>query len=736
MITRIIAIASVFLCFALIVRAENAVFTNVATFTGGGEVYSLDWSPTNNLLAVGTEAFSGHPEYRTLRFQPPNSLTQPSSQDFGTLIDVYSVRFHPTSNLVAIATEANSTTGEIRFVTLNPTNGLIIQSNRSIEVGADVKGADWTVIGTSNYLATVISNGTFDAAVYAYGQTNQHLRATTNLPLSADAPMRDALEWRPGSTQILAGCYSTSLNDLTLFGFSPSSLSRLDGEQFALHTVRAVSWHPSGQLFAVGAYNLSGLENFFVYTTTVAGVMSEVTNARIAELLEVTAVDWAPAGNLLAYARVLDTNANILLYRFNTTNRLLEKLGGRLHVDSATRINALRWSRDGQYLAVGDDSSVRVSVYRLYNADLRVTKTGTPSVITAGGNLSYQIVVTNAGPDAASSIVLTDTLPTNVTPLSVTSDVASCTISGRYVNCTITQLLANTSAWVNIEVQAALALNGTLTNRVEVGAPTPDPISTNNVFVWLTPIDGDGDGVADGADNCPSVSNPGQENADGDAWGDACDSCPTNFSLNQNDSDGDGWGDACDTCPGVTNGTNADADGDGRGDVCDNCPGVANPAQTDSDGDGVGDACDTCPTNFNIGDSDMDGIDDACDPDDDNDGMPDAWEIQYGFYVQYPTDATNDPDGDGFLNWEEYIYGTNPTNPASFFAFQVFTNTPPGVSFVSSTGRWYDIWATTNLLDAPWLPWKTNLIGSNLTMSVSDTNTLPMRHYRMRIRAP
>ena len=38
--------------------------------------------------------------------------------------------------------------------------------------------------------------------------------------------------------------------------------------------------------------------------------------------------------------------------------------------------------------------------------------------------------------------------------------------------------------------------------------------------------DADSDGVADGADNCADVANPGQENADGDGRGDVCDVCP------------------------------------------------------------------------------------------------------------------------------------------------------------------------------------------------------------------
>jgi tetratricopeptide (TPR) repeat protein len=43
-------------------------------------------------------------------------------------------------------------------------------------------------------------------------------------------------------------------------------------------------------------------------------------------------------------------------------------------------------------------------------------------------------------------------------------------------------------------------------------------------LAWaLVPADGDADGVADEADNCPLVANPGQEDADVDALGDACD---------------------------------------------------------------------------------------------------------------------------------------------------------------------------------------------------------------------
>lgn len=153
--------------------------------------------------------------------------------------------------------------------------------------------------------------------------------------------------------------------------------------------------------------------------------------------------------------------------------------------------------------------------------------------------------------------------------------------------------------------------------------------------------DTDGDGLLDGADNCPGVSNPDQVDADLDGIGDACDNCdpaimcPGNaalcFNPSQANADGDGMGDVCDGCPmkgqGPTQKLWPDTDGDGVPDTCDNCQGPQNSVATacslvpcqagvlcvipefphfvdqercaiqpDADSDGIGDGCDLCPT--------------------------------------------------------------------------------------------------------------------------------------------
>ena len=46
--------------------------------------------------------------------------------------------------------------------------------------------------------------------------------------------------------------------------------------------------------------------------------------------------------------------------------------------------------------------------------------------------------------------------------------------------------------------------------------------------------------------------------------------------------------------------------------------------------------------------------------DEDGDGLPDWWEEKYGLDPEDPSDATQDPDGDGLDNRAEYAAGTNP----------------------------------------------------------------------------
>jgi len=51
--------------------------------------------------------------------------------------------------------------------------------------------------------------------------------------------------------------------------------------------------------------------------------------------------------------------------------------------------------------------------------------------------------------------------------------------------------------------------------------------------------------------------------------------------------------------------------------------------------------------------------------------MPDDFEIANGLKPLDPADASEDLDGDGFTNLQEFLAGTDPNDPASNSAFLI-----------------------------------------------------------------
>ncbi len=91
--------------------------------------------------------------------------------------------------------------------------------------------------------------------------------------------------------------------------------------------------------------------------------------------------------------------------------------------------------------------------------------------------------------------------------------------------------------------------------------------------------------------------------------------------------------------------------------------------------------------------------------DTDADGMPDAWEVTYGFKPLDSSDAGLDADGDGLTNLEEYRVGSNPRDPASGLVIASLTRLPDGqvrLTFRAAAGLGYRI-EYTEFLGGGWL---------------------------------
>jgi len=127
-------------------------------------------------------------------------------------------------------------------------------------------------------------------------------------------------------------------------------------------------------------------------------------------------------------------------------------------------------------------------VVALTSADLVITKTDTPDPVSAGGQLTYVITVQNNGPDTAQGIVVTDTLPPEVTfvPnsgtfLSGTGVITEPAAPGDDVVINVGDLASGASAEIQITVTVADNAPGTINNVATVTSdPNNDPDLSNN----------------------------------------------------------------------------------------------------------------------------------------------------------------------------------------------------------------------------------------------------------------
>jgi uncharacterized repeat protein (TIGR01451 family) len=120
-------------------------------------------------------------------------------------------------------------------------------------------------------------------------------------------------------------------------------------------------------------------------------------------------------------------------------------------------------------------------------ADVSITKTlMTAGPYSVGQAISYDLIVTNAGPSAATGVQVTDT-PTNLTITTVSS------VNCAALPCTIPGLAAATSE--TITVTATISAVGAFDNSATAAAAEADPDSTDN-----TDNTGNGSAVAASAD--------------------------------------------------------------------------------------------------------------------------------------------------------------------------------------------------------------------------------------------
>jgi uncharacterized repeat protein (TIGR01451 family) len=100
------------------------------------------------------------------------------------------------------------------------------------------------------------------------------------------------------------------------------------------------------------------------------------------------------------------------------------------------------------------------------------------SAALSGGDAVWNLSVSNLGPNAAQTVVVTDVLPSRLSFVSA----PGCTYTGstRTVRCDLASLAQGGAASFTLTTSISAKGNGWITNTAQVSSSTPDPNTANN----------------------------------------------------------------------------------------------------------------------------------------------------------------------------------------------------------------------------------------------------------------
>jgi uncharacterized repeat protein (TIGR01451 family) len=102
--------------------------------------------------------------------------------------------------------------------------------------------------------------------------------------------------------------------------------------------------------------------------------------------------------------------------------------------------------------------------------DLSISEGMSRSRVTVGDTVIYTLVGKNAGPDAASDVKLTDTIPSRLDARTATSTRGTCSLKGNAVNCSAGAVPAGQS--VTVKIRAVAIKSGSATDAAKVVPPS------------------------------------------------------------------------------------------------------------------------------------------------------------------------------------------------------------------------------------------------------------------------
>jgi uncharacterized repeat protein (TIGR01451 family) len=159
-------------------------------------------------------------------------------------------------------------------------------------------------------------------------------------------------------------------------------------------------------------------------------------------------------------------------------------------ISTLGNLSAIIASPEAGVIYTAASSSNAITALNTFSADIEVAMIAN-NTVAINSLLSYQLVVANYGPDIATGVTLTDTLPPFVSFKSADANQGTCQYneSINHVICLFDSLANNTTGIVNLSLTAPSSIgSGTLTNTATVEAVQTDTNTVNNTVSKATTL--------------------------------------------------------------------------------------------------------------------------------------------------------------------------------------------------------------------------------------------------------
>lgn len=410
--------------------------TNTASVTSDAS----DINPENNSISL-THLVNELADVSVTKLCKPDSGPAPAGSD--AVCSIFVANTGPSAARLVTLVDTHFASGPFTIGTVTPSQGSCGSSPTVVTCDLGTIGAG----ATARVDVTITSLATVDV--------NDVARATSPTP-----------DPNPANNEATSGVSFVGSADLSITKTAPGSVIAGNNLTFTLSVDNA------GPSTASSVVVTDTLPAGVTYLSSIASVGSVAHAARIVtwNLGNVAVAD--PVRTLQITVAVSPSATGPLVNSASVTSSTADPSTANNLATSITTVNA--------------------------EAGLTLTKTDSPDPVVAGANLSYTLVVGNAGPSTAQDVVVVDTIPPQTTLVSAvggTGVVACAQILTGVVSCDVGDLLPGQTKTIIVTVNVAASTpNGTvLINHAQATSPTdPDGASamaqttvTTSAELWI-----------------------------------------------------------------------------------------------------------------------------------------------------------------------------------------------------------------------------------------------------------